>query len=238
MRPRLIFVDDEVEVLDALRNLLRRQRHDWELAFASGAEQALELLQAEPVFGVVTDLRMPGMDGAALLEQVRLAQPGTVRIVLSGHAEEDLLLRALPSAHQLLGKPCDPQSLQPLLQQLLALWRQGGWQELAALTCLPSAPALYARWREAAERLHLPSLVEVAQQDAALTAKLLQLANSLSFGQGPVRAVRLAIERLGPELLCRLARDPLLFRAGELPAPIDLRYLHALWGLPPSPGET
>jgi CheY-like chemotaxis protein len=235
MKPRLLFVDDEREVLDAQRDLLRRHRHDWELAFASSAQQALELL---PAFVVVTDLRMPGMDGAELLEQVRQRMPGTVRVVLSGHADEDLLIRALPLAHQLLSKPCEPRALQQLLQGLLGLWSQEGWQEVAALTCLPSEPALYTCWREAAEQLQRTALVAVARQDEAIAAKLLQLANSRPFGQGPVCTVELAIERLGPELLRRLAREPLLFRAGRLPRPIDPRYLHALWGLPPSPGET
>lgn len=105
-RKRVLFVDDEQEVLEGLRNLLRRNRHEWDMVFALGGYEALAELSRGTVDVVVTDMRMPGMDGAQLLAQVKTVSPSTARLVLSGHAEKEAILRALPVAHQFLSKPC------------------------------------------------------------------------------------------------------------------------------------
>jgi response regulator RpfG family c-di-GMP phosphodiesterase len=82
---RLLCVDDEVNILAALRRLLRRG--GWQVLTAVGAEQALEVLEHERVDVVVSDMRMPGMDGAQLLEHVARRWPQVVRLLLTGHAE-------------------------------------------------------------------------------------------------------------------------------------------------------
>ncbi len=64
---RVLFVDDDASILDALRNLLRKQRNEWDMVFALGGSEALAELSKAPFDVVVTDMRMPGMDGAALL---------------------------------------------------------------------------------------------------------------------------------------------------------------------------
>src|ERR1017187_5896099 len=108
---RILFVDDEPSLLEGLRRMLRPQRARWDVMFANGGEAALRMLEAHPCDVVVTDMRMPGMDGAQLLEQVRDRFPGVVRIVLSGYCEMESTLRAVPVAHQFLQKPCDSASL-------------------------------------------------------------------------------------------------------------------------------
>ncbi len=81
---RILFVDDEPRFLETLRHILRPQRHEWEVAFAPGGEAALALMEAAPFDVIVSDMRMPGMDGAALLARVREEHPQVVRIILSG----------------------------------------------------------------------------------------------------------------------------------------------------------
>ena len=100
---RILFVDDEAKVLDGLRNLLRRQRHEWDMLFALSGAAALEELAKAPVDVIVSDMRMPGMDGAELLTRVRTLYPQTARIVLSGHAERGAILekhRDVPGARE------------------------------------------------------------------------------------------------------------------------------------------
>jgi CheY-like chemotaxis protein len=108
---RILFVDDEVSILDGLRRILRPMRKKWETAFASSGESALAVLDEAAFDVVVSDMRMPGMDGAALLELIREKSPGTLRIILSGYTELQASLRAVPVAHQFLLKPCDADML-------------------------------------------------------------------------------------------------------------------------------
>jgi CheY-like chemotaxis protein len=58
---RILFVDDEISILDGLKRMLRPMRTEWEMSFAPGGESALELLASSPIDVIVTDMRMPGM---------------------------------------------------------------------------------------------------------------------------------------------------------------------------------
>ena len=97
---RILFVDDERSLLDGLQRMLRPQRHEWQMMFALGAEDALAMLAMTPFDVVVTDMRMPGIDGAALLQMIHDQYPDVVRIVLSGHFDVEAGMRAVPVAHQ------------------------------------------------------------------------------------------------------------------------------------------
>ena len=109
---RVMFVDDEPGVLDGLRRMLRAQRTEWDMQFVTtGAEALMEMERSGAVDVVVTDMRMPGMDGAALLEQLRARHPLIVRILLSGQTDLAGAPRSIPAADRLLTKPCDPTDL-------------------------------------------------------------------------------------------------------------------------------
>ena len=95
----------------AFGNVLRADQHTWAMRFATSGESALEELANDPADVVVTDMRMPGMDGAQLLETVRDRYPGVLRIILSGHTEGEATHRALGICHRYLAKPCDPIAL-------------------------------------------------------------------------------------------------------------------------------
>ena len=86
LRPRVVFVDDEIEVLRGLRTALHRERSRWDLEFVPSAAEALTVVEAGAVQVVVTDMRMPHMDGEALLRRLQDVHPHVVRIVLSGTA--------------------------------------------------------------------------------------------------------------------------------------------------------
>ena len=108
---RILFVDDEVAVLDSIRRLLRPQRFLWQMEFANDAASALELIAAEPFEVVVTDFRMPGMDGDQLLAIVRERSPATARLILSGYSGKDASMAAGGLVHQYLNKPCSRDDL-------------------------------------------------------------------------------------------------------------------------------
>src|SRR5580698_5032500 len=118
---RILFVDDEKQILDGIRRLLSDQADVWEMQFALGGEEALTLCQASTFDVVVSDMRMPGMDGATLLGQVRGLFPDAARLILSGYSDVALATRAISVAHRVLAKPCDAVELQSTIESLCTL---------------------------------------------------------------------------------------------------------------------
>jgi DNA-binding NtrC family response regulator len=119
-RKRIVFVDDEPAILSALRTLLYKERQRWDMVFVGGGAEALAVLRAAPADVIVSDMRMPGMDGATLLAHVRSEFPTIARIVLSGHAEPESVERVQPSLHEFLAKPCGGTALRDAIERALA----------------------------------------------------------------------------------------------------------------------
>src|SRR5690242_20495205 len=141
---RVLFVDDEAKILEGLERMLRPMRKEWQMVFASSGAEALRLMEASPFDVIVTDMRMPEMDGAQLLEQVQQRFPGVVRLVLSGYFELEMAVRAVPVAHQYLAKPCDPEKLRLAIEHACGftaiLTDEAARQVVGAVGALPSMP--------------------------------------------------------------------------------------------------
>jgi DNA-binding NtrC family response regulator len=118
-RKRILFVDDEPALLAGLENLLRRDRTRWEMVFVLGGHHALDEIRRYPFDAVVSDMRMPDSDGATLLTIVQAEQPATVRIMLTGYADDVELARVRPVLHQLLTKPCRVAALREAIERNL-----------------------------------------------------------------------------------------------------------------------
>jgi CheY-like chemotaxis protein len=114
--PRVLFVDDNAEILAALRLRLRR-RVPWEMVFVLSAEEALVQLAASPFDVVVSDMQMPGIDGAELLRRVSATYPRMGRLALTGYVDESVDLEIL--AHAVLYKPCDGAQLRAAVERVL-----------------------------------------------------------------------------------------------------------------------
>lgn len=203
---RILFVDDEPAVLEGLENRLHRLRRDWHMRFATGGPEALHELARSPYDVIVSDMRMPGMDGAQLLEEVRERYPHMARFILSGQTGEDGIVRLMPVAHQLLTKPCDAGALERSVQRICTLSRKlmrpAVQQVLGSLNSLPALPKLY--WDLVNElqnpQAHAATVAGIIEQDVAMTARLLQMANSVFFGQGrAISNVKDAVALLGFE---------------------------------------
>lgn len=119
MKFRVLFVDDEEPLLLGLQNRLRRLRKRWTFSFVLGPEEALAELERSDFDAVVTDMRMPKMNGAQLLETVRDRFPTTARLVLSGHADQETRQRALEVADRYLAKPCELMELESALREAI-----------------------------------------------------------------------------------------------------------------------
>ncbi len=188
MKSRILFVDDEALVLQGLQRMLRPMRGEWEMAFVESGPKALELLSQSPMDVVVSDMRMPGMTGADLLGEVMKRHPKTVRLILSGHADQDLILKCVGSAHQYLSKPCEPEMLKAAVMRALDLQNSVQDEKLQQLISqldrLPSIPSLYTEILQKLQEqeVNMDSIGEIIAKDMGMTAKILKLVNSSFFG--------------------------------------------------------
>lgn len=184
----ILFVDDEPKVLAGLRRMLHGFRDQWDMDFVAGGQEALDIMSCKPYDVVVTDMRMPGMDGAELLDRVLGEHPNIVRIVLSGQSNQEMILRAIGPAHQYLSKPCDPESLKHTVARACALRDQLGQHSFQKLVSriqkLPSLPSLYREMTLALKspNVSIERVAEIVSQDLGMSSKMLQLVNSSFFG--------------------------------------------------------
>ena len=182
---RVLFVDDEQNLLDGLRHMLHPMRSSWNMGFATSGQEALTLMEQEPDHDiVVADLHMAGMMGAEFLQHVRVRFPEVVRIVLSGNLNAATLTEAAGVGHQILAKPCDPDTLRNVLSRAFTLRermeKSTVKDTLLRMGTLPSVPALYWMIVEEIDSPN-PSIEKVAQivaRDPGMTAKVLKLANT------------------------------------------------------------
>jgi putative nucleotidyltransferase with HDIG domain len=226
MKKRILFVDDERQVLDGLRNRLRHKRHSWDMTFVEGGTAALETLGRERFDVIVSDLRMPGMDGSELLQRVREQHPGVARIVLSGHADEAAMLRAIATAHQFLPKPCEPGLLEDIVGRVSNLQTVVADEALkdtiGKIGVLPSPPGVYSRLLAAlADTGSYPeNVVRIVGEDSALTAQMLHIVNSAYFGlTHPIVSVQEAVVHLGLGTVRQLVLAAEVFRGTQVPTP-------------------
>ena len=108
---RVVFVDDEPQILKGIKRMLECADLQWDIDTASSGIEALELLARKPADVVVSDMKMPGMDGAQLLTEVSKLYPATVRIMLSGQTIKEAVFCDIPPAYQYLSKPCEAEIL-------------------------------------------------------------------------------------------------------------------------------
>lgn len=230
--PRILFVDDEAPVLDALKDLLRKYRGTWDMSFVTSGAEALAILGEAPVDVVVSDMRMPGMDGTALLSEVKARYPATARLVLSGHADRETVVRALPVVQQYLSKPCDSDVLRKAIDRTCAL--QARLHDPAMRTLvgrlgtLPSVPRIYQELTAllARDDVSLARIAAVVEQDPAMVAKMLQLVNSAYFGLARrITSIEQAASYLGLQLVKSLALTAHVFGA-TAPTPAGFRIEH------------
>jgi len=190
---RILFVDDEAGVLRGLKRSLRKKRKEWDIQFACGGPEALEMMGNQRADIIVSDMQMPDMDGADLLETVRKTYPNTNRIILSGYTKEESILKTVGPAHFYLAKPCSTEEITAAIERLVDLRVYVGNEELRnfsnSIRRLPSIPGIVRELIIELEQEY-PSVERVAglvSHDIALTAQILRLTNSAFFSL-PVKA--------------------------------------------------
>lgn len=234
-KPGILFVDDEPQILHGLRRSLRSMADEWSMSFVESGPKAIELFKEQTFNVVVSDMRMPGMNGAELLAEIKKKHPQTVRLILSGHADRELILQCVGTAHQFLSKPCEPESLRDAIRRGVrfdaSLKSERIKTLVAQMESIPSIPAIYSEIIEKLrdEEATVDELGELIAKDLAITAKLLKLVNSAFFGiQRPVTTPADAAAYLGFDTIKALVLGVnafMSFQGREIPG----LTLEALW---------
>ncbi len=205
---RILFVDDAPNVLSGLRRMTHKKREEWQTSFVGSGEAAMELLQNSRFDVVVADMRMPEMDGSELLKLVAQKHPDTLRFILSGHSDKDLILKAIPWTHQFITKPCDLAALHQRIQSSMALKGlladSALHERLSAVKALPSLPSTYVKLcaELQSETGTIKSAAKIIASDIGLTAKILQLVNSAFFAlPRHIESLEQAVSLLGLETI-------------------------------------
>jgi len=231
---RILFVDDEPAVLAGLRTRLHRLHTKWEMQFVESGAVAIERMQERPCDVIVTDMRMPGMDGAKLLGIVNERWPETVRIVLSGYAELQQTVRLVSVAHQYLSKPCQPQQLENVIDRCLLLHEllnQPGLRSLVGrIRALPTLPRIYSALQGIVkdDSVTLADVAKLVGSDSALAARVLQIVNSAFFRLARrISNIEQAVSYLGFQSIRNLAMSVEIFSRwpGQACAGLDLEKL-------------
>lgn len=120
-RFRILFVDDEEPILRSLQRLMRR--HDYDCWFAASGKEGLEILEQNPIDLVISDMRMPEMDGAAFLGEVRKRWPFSVRFLMTGYADMSATIDALNQGgiNRYVSKPWDDDALLEAIEEGLRI---------------------------------------------------------------------------------------------------------------------
>jgi HD-like signal output (HDOD) protein/ActR/RegA family two-component response regulator len=200
----ILFVDDERELLEGLRARLYKHRNNWRMQFVVSGDEALSILEREPVDLIVSDVRMPGMDGGHLLALVKARWPNTMRIIVSGYSDPAQAARLTSLAHQYVAKPCEDRQVENTIERCFKLQELLGQDHLRRLVGsigqLPAMPKTYAKLQAALAQpaVTTAQIGDIVQADPAIATKVLQITNSAFFRlRKPIVRIKDAVTYLG-----------------------------------------
>jgi putative nucleotidyltransferase with HDIG domain len=215
---KVLLVDDNPNILYSFKRALHTGSNQWTILTAESAEDALAIMSQESIDIIISDLRMPVMDGVALLKIVAQKSPTTLRIAITGDANSELCQQATLVAHQFIAKPIEPQELARIINEAVGasglVMKPEIKRAILKIANLPSQPGLYNQLVAELNKpeVDLEYVASVISQDISMTAKILQLVNSAYFGLArEVKEVSQAVFYLGVETIRDLSFSIHLF---------------------------
>lgn len=208
MTRTILFVDEEKFVHKALKRSFRKMRQEWDMHFAADPAEALEVLNKEAIEVIVTETMFQGQSGLDFLKVVREGHPNSVRIILSGYSDQNVILKSVDLAHQYLAKPCEDDALKTTISRafmMKELLDHRALKEIVSqIDSLPTLPAIYVELVEElkSDDASIETIGEIISKDIGLTAKILKMVNSSFFGlRQQITSPAKAVSMLGLDLV-------------------------------------
>lgn len=205
---RVLFVDDDPILLEYLHDSMSDMADKWDMTFLGGGREGLAAFADAPFDVVVSDLWMPGMDGAEFLREIRTSYPGCIRFILSSSIDRDLAIQLVERTHQFISKPCKAAFLKMAIIRVLCLRNKMNNESVKELVAfigqLPTVPSLYLEINALLEkdRATAEKLSQIISKDTAMTAMILKLVNSAFFNlRSAISIPSEALNYLGTDLL-------------------------------------
>jgi HD-like signal output (HDOD) protein/ActR/RegA family two-component response regulator len=214
----ILFVDDEPNILSGLRRMLYPLLKDWNMLFVESGANALEILEQSDVNVLVSDMRMPGMNGFELLQTVRKRFPRVIRVMLTGQPDKNVYCEVMAISHYFLWKPAKYDDLKVLFDSIrdlgVSLHDKKLIQLIGGISSLPSLPPLFDRLMELIEsqETNITQIAAVINEDIAMAAQILKLVNSAFFSLSRrIETIQEAVAYLGLDILRQLVLAQHLF---------------------------
>jgi len=185
---RILFVDDEPVELQALKRLIADSDCGWNSEFCESPDEGLARLERESFDVVVSDLRMPGMNGGEFLSEVMIRHPKVARLIMADPVDQGMAMNKADVVHQFMAKPCEISVLRASVDRAgdleASLRRERIMKVVSRMDRLPALPSLYIEMVEKLKdpEVSLEDVGEIIGRDIAMTAKILKLVNSAFFG--------------------------------------------------------
>lgn len=186
MPKSILFVDDEINILKSLKRAFLDE--DYNLFFAQSANEALAIMEKDYIDLIISDMRMPNISGFELLKTVKERFPTTIRVILSGYADENLVFKAIQAniAKLYILKPWDNENLKQIIKTIFDLEDmikdKKCLEIINNIDYIPTLKNLYYKITRAIEQeLSIDEIVKCIEEDPAISSKLLQIANSAFY---------------------------------------------------------
>ena len=232
---RILLVDGDEAFLHLVRRAFWKSHRTWEVLLALNGAEALAVLARDPVDIVITEMRLPDMDGAELIHRVRDVQPGAVRIALAGHAMAEWSEQAEGDLHRIFIKPLEPDFLIGAVESLDIEDDEANVRAIRAfvggLGRIPSLLSLYSELVALLQRedAGMAEVGRLIRRDLGVASQVLKLANSVHCASDrPVVEIGQAVAMLGVDSLRSLVLFRGLISGFDSPRPQGLD-LEKLW---------
>ncbi|MGE4442229.1 MAG: HDOD domain-containing protein [Desulfomicrobium sp.] len=239
MKAKILFIDDQENILQSLKLSLRNMRSEWDMSFAQSGQEGLSMFKQIWPDVVVTDMRMPNMDGGVVLKDIQKLKPDVGKIILSGYSDKETVFKNIQHANEYLSKPCKTSSLVEAINNTLKsnmmIENETIKYMVAEIETIPSSPEAHKKLINLLSKDDTtPEEIGTAiSQDIALSTILMRVANC-AFFNFPTQAQNIthAVKMMGQQTLLNITKASHLFEnIGSLENPrfsINMLWEHSL----------